>query len=316
MVIWLRHPSVELSKDTETRGGLGVDDDSGILRREAFATVVALDDAQDACRREHEAILADAHRRADEITARADEEAFALIEQAQEEYESAERRGYDDGKAQALTDWYARVAQHGAEQRDMQTLLRERLAELVVVAVEQIVRSEDTGALFARSSAALDRIADGCSYLKVRVHPDDYEAASREFARFAAEWRERGRAVPVSVSADRELGVGACICESDLGMVDASLSTQLAAMRAAVERALAREVEQAAPQTDAGDDMGQPVAGDGEPDAADGFDADVLDVIDAAEFGAEADVLSDNEEDGQEGELDLDLELDLQENTP
>ncbi|RKP44561.1 type III secretion system stator protein SctL [Trinickia fusca] len=319
MVIWLRHPNVELSRDAETLGGIGVEEDSGILRREAFATVVALDDAQDVCRREYEAILADARQRAEDITARADEEALALLEQAQEEYESAERRGYDDGKAQALADWYARVAEHGAEQRDMQTLLRERLAELVVVAVEQIVRSEDTSALFARSSAALDRIADGCSYLKVRVHPDDYEAASREFARFATEWRERGRAVPVSVMADRELGVGACICESDLGMVDASLSTQLAAMRAAVERALAREVEQAEPNTEDGHDLDPSAFADDETEAADvvdAADADFVDddAVDAAYVDVDADLLSDNEEDVQEGELDL--ALDLQENTP
>ncbi|WP_206956685.1 type III secretion system stator protein SctL [Trinickia acidisoli] len=251
MVIWLRNPNVELSDDIRASVDVGLLEDGDVLRREHYATVVALDEASEACRRRHAAMLADAERRAQDIVTRAEEEALALIEQAQEEYASAERRGYEAGTTQAIGDWHARVAEHAADQRDMHALLRERLAELVVVAVEQIVRSEDTGALFARSTTALDRIAEGCSYLKVRVHPDDYEAAAREFGRFADERRERGRMAPVSVIVDRALAPGACICESDLGTVDASLSTQLAAIRAAVERALERDAAVSAAACDA-----------------------------------------------------------------
>jgi type III secretion protein L len=241
MVIWLRNPHVELNGELRALADIGLVEDGDIVRREVYASVVALDEAGEACRREHEAVLAEARRRASEIVERAEQEALVLIEQAQQEYADAERRGYEAGTTQAIEDWHARVARHASEQRDMHVLLRERLAELVVMAVEQIVRSEDTGALFARSTTALDRIAEGCSYLKVRVHPDEYESAALEFGRFADERRARGRMAPVNVIADRELAPGACICESDLGMVDASLATQLAAVRAAVERALERE---------------------------------------------------------------------------
>ncbi|MGG1948331.1 type III secretion system stator protein SctL [Trinickia sp. NRRL B-1857] len=241
MVIWLRNPHVELNGEVRALADIGLVEEGDIVRREVYASVVALDEAGEACRREHEAVLAEAQRRASEIVERAEQEALVLIEQAQQEYTDAERRGYEAGTTQAIGDWHARVAQHASEQRDMHVLLRERLAELVVMAVEQIVRSEDTGALFARSTTALDRIAEGCSYLKVRVHPDEYESAALEFSRFADERRARGRMAPVTVVADRELAPGACICESDLGMVDASLATQLAAVRAAVERALERE---------------------------------------------------------------------------
>lgn len=239
MVIWLRNPNIELNGDAPATADLGVAEDGDILRHETYATLVALDEAAQACGLRHRAILADAERRAQDIIACAQEEALVLDEQARQRFADAEQRGYEAGKTQAIAEWYARFAQHASEQRDMHETLRERLAELVVVAVEQIVRSEDSGALFARSASALDRIAEGCAYLKVRVHPDDQEAASREFGRFSDEMRQRGRAAPVTVLADRELPPGACICESDLGMVDASLATQLAAMRAAVERALA-----------------------------------------------------------------------------
>jgi type III secretion protein L len=239
MVIWLRNPTIELSGDARSSADLGIGEEGDILRREAYARVVSLEEAGEACRIRHREILADAERRAQAIIARAEEEALVLAEQARQTYAEAEQRGYEAGKTQAIGEWYARFAQHAAEQRDVHERLRERLAELVVVAVEQIVRSEDSGALFARSASALDRIAEGCSYLKVRVHPGDYEAASRTFDRFAEDMRERGRSAPVTVLADPELTPGACVCESDLGMVDASLATHLAAIRAAVERALA-----------------------------------------------------------------------------
>ena len=241
MVIWLRNHNVELSGDPRASADIGVCEDDDILRREAYASIVTLEAAGQACRDRHDAILAAAHDRAREIVAQAEEEAQALKEEARRERAEAEQRGYEAGRTQALSEWYARVAQQASEQRAMHEMLRERMAELVVVAVEQIVRSEDRGALFARSATAIDRIAEGCTSLKVRVHPDDYEAAVREFGRFTDEMRQRGRTAPVTVMIDRALDRGACVCESDLGVVDASLTTQLAAIRDAVERALTHE---------------------------------------------------------------------------
>lgn len=241
MVIWLRNPHIELSGSACSSADVGIGDEDGILRRESYAAIVALDEAGDACRLRHGEIVADAERRAKQIIASAEQQAQTLIEEAQQEYAQAQQRGYEAGTTQALGDWYARAAQHASEQHDMHERLRERMAELVVAAVEQVIRSEDSGALFARSATALDRIAQGCSWLKVRVHPDDYEAATQAFDRFSEEMRQRGRVAPVTVVGDRGLPCGACICESDMGMVDASLTTQLAAIRAAVERALAHE---------------------------------------------------------------------------
>jgi type III secretion protein L len=203
-----------------------------------FSTVVELDQAYLHAQRQRDAMLATAHEQAAAITAQAECEATALREAARLSFESAQADGYQAGREEALADWYRRSAEASKDRRAIQTMLRDRLAELVVVAVEQIVRSEDSSTLFARSACEIDRIADGCAYLSVRVHPDDYAAATREFDRFALEWSERGRAIPLTVVADRKMTPGDCICESDLGIVDASLSIQLAAMRNAVARAL------------------------------------------------------------------------------
>jgi type III secretion protein L len=70
------------------------------------------------------------------------------------------------------------------------------------------------------------------------VHPADLDAARTAFGEFEERLRMLGRPVPLAVTADPRLEPGACVCESDLGIVDASLSTQLDSMRAAIVRAL------------------------------------------------------------------------------
>ncbi|HEX7684147.1 MAG TPA: type III secretion system stator protein SctL [Trinickia sp.] len=245
MILWLRarngdpHSIDEIAPELPACG-VGVESEDDVVRREAFAMVVDLDAAAHEIERQREAILADAQARADALLAEAEAEAERVRAQAQHEYETAAERGYGAGRERGLAEWYERSARSAAGQRRVQSLLRERIVELVVDATEQIVRNVDVSALFARSAEVVERLVEGSTYLRVRVHPDDEPAAVGEFDRLAAIWRERGHGVAVTVVADRAVARGACLCESDLGTVDASLDTQLAALRAAVTRAVKR----------------------------------------------------------------------------
>jgi len=283
-MIWLRQAHEEWAgKAGNTLYGVGIDSD--ILRAEHFTTVVELDQAYVQTNRQRDVMLATAREQAAAIAAQAEADAAELREAARQAFETAHAEGYQAGREEALADWYRRSAEASKDRRATQTMLRDRLAELVVVAVEQIVRSEDSSTLFARSASEIDRIADGCAYLSVRVHPDDYAAATREFDRFALEWSERGRAIPLTVMADLKMTPGDCICESDLGIVDASLSIQLSAMRSAVSRALRVDSGSLLDDSDAfaGAPSGAPSADD-MPDLA---DADGAAYTPSEEFEAE-----------------------------
>ncbi len=245
MILWLRArhgdtDSIDEIAPEMPACGVGVESDDDVVRREAFAAVVDLDAAAHEIERQRETILADAQARADALLTEAEAEAERVRAQAQHEYETASERGYEAGRERGLAEWYERCARSAAGQRRVQSLLRERIVELVVDATEQIVRNVDVSALFARSAEVVERLVEGSTYLRVRVHPDDEPAAVGEFDRLAAIWRERGHGVAVSVMPDRAVARGACLCESDLGTVDASLDTQLAALRSAVMRAVQR----------------------------------------------------------------------------
>jgi type III secretion protein L len=116
--------------------------------------------------------------------------------------------------------------------------MRERIASIVTVAVEQIVQVQQADQLFERALSAVDRIVEGATWLRVAVSPVDYDKACVAFERLSARWRDLGRPFPLSVVADKRLAPGSCLCESDFGAIDASLATQMRAMRLAVSRAL------------------------------------------------------------------------------
>lgn len=304
MVIWLRQSRVAASAGE--LAGIGVS--ARVVRREEYAAAMSLDESVETTRAQCEALLDAARERAAAIIEQAEHDAGQLLERAQTEYAQAASRGYDDGTKRAAEEWFARSAQAMIDRKAVQLSLRERMAELVVAAVEQITRHEDRAVLFARAVSAVERLVEGADYLKVRVHPDDYEAAQREFRLASAGWNKGGRAVVLSVSPDRTLAPGSCLCESDLGIVDASLDVQLNAVRAAVGRAIERSREMR--DGVVGADVAASV-GDGDED--DGYardeDDDAGDDGEADDEGPDDDADSCHEEDEEDEEDDDGAEL-------
>jgi type III secretion protein L len=233
MAIWLRSDR-EMPDAANARVGAHSD----VIPRATFGALLEIDEAYAQLAVDCEAALAQARDEAAAIVDAARHEAQEILAAARREYEAAADHGYRDGEQQALANWVERLADAGAEQRHTQMRMRERLAEIVTVAVEQIVNVQESDLLFERALATVDRIVEGATYLRVAVSPGDYDKACVAFERLSARWRELGRPFPLSVVADKRLEAGSCICESDFGAIDASLATQLRAMRSAVARAL------------------------------------------------------------------------------
>lgn len=245
MAIWLR------SNRALPDAGVGAYSD--VIPRDAFGALVGIDEGYAQLAADRDALLAQAREQAQAILDAAHAEAQTIIEQAHREYDSAAQRGYQAGEKQALADWMDRLADVGDEQRQIQTKLRERLAEIVTLAVEQIVRVQQSETLFERALSTIDRIVEGATYLRVSVSPVDYEKACVAFEKLSTRWRELGRPFPLTVVADKRLDAGSCICESDFGSIDASLATQLRAMRSAVARALKHSLRELHNVVDAAD---------------------------------------------------------------
>lgn len=233
MLIWLRQSKG--AGDGEY-AGVGVRDD--VVRGDDLAKLVELDAAYHELNERCVALFNEARAQADAMLAAAEAEANELVDQAQTFYASAYQTGYEAGWQEALTAWHEKNMQKQAGRPSIGQRQRERLAQLVAMAVERIVYSADPVALFRQAATHVDGIVADGSPLKVRVHPDDLTAAAAAFDDISRTWRESGRSVRLQVSGDPQLERGACLCEADLGAVDASLPQQLDAINAALARAV------------------------------------------------------------------------------
>jgi len=235
MVIWLSNP---LSADNrETRSTrFGVDDD--IVPREVYGALVSIDSIYAKSEAEGQALLAATHIECDNLIAAAERDVANALNAADQERTFAKEQGYQEGVALGHTEWLQRVLALSEDVQKIQLCLRERMAELVILAVEQIVHSAGREALFQRALSTIDRIVEDSIDLRVSVHPEDLTVARRTFGTLEARLNALGRSVALSVVGDAQLAPGACVCESDLGIVDASLDTKLDAMRNAIIRTL------------------------------------------------------------------------------
>jgi len=208
MAIWLRSDrllpaAVSIDGDAHGRGHVGAHAD--VVPRAAFGALIEIDAAYAQLAADREATLAAARDEAAAIVAAAHAEAQTILAAARDEYEHAAARGYRDGEQRALADWVERLADAGAGQRRAQLKMRERIASIVTVAVEQIVQVQQADQLFERALSAVDRIVEGATWLRVAVSPVDYDKACVAFERLSARWRDLGRPFPLSVVADKRL---------------------------------------------------------------------------------------------------------------
>lgn len=248
MAVWLTHGSCTV----------GLDD--GVLRAQDHARLVSSAEVAATIDAERERVLAEAQAQADALLADAQAQADDLLAQAQAQFDGAWQQGFDQGTQDAAAHWASQQLQAAESRR--RTLVRqsERLSGIVSMAVERVIEQEDRSALYRRSLRTIAKLVKDSPLLTLRVPEADRDNAQRAVAELSAQLPQ---GTTIEVVADALMPEGACRFESDSGVIDAGLDTQLAAIRRAVERA-AREMAQAgdADEIDSGD-AGDEVADDG-----------------------------------------------------
>lgn len=225
MLIWLQTPA----------GAVGLEE--GVVRADEVQVLIS---AEALRRRMEEAVeqaLAEAREQAAAEVAAAQAQAREIVDDAREEAQQLRQAAYDEGTRQAVAEWQDRHVQAVAEHQRAMQATHARLADVVASAVERIVLSEDRGALYQRALKSVQALTRGSGALRLRVGVDDY-AQARDCIGAIGDLQAAG--LELDVLADAALPPGSCIFESELGVLDASLQTQLAGLRAAMERAVRR----------------------------------------------------------------------------
>ena len=219
MVVWLRH-----EKDS-----IGLPD--GVIRRASLVDIRTLDAAFRAVEEVRADVLADARRQAQTIVDDATEAADGMRREAEEQalslFEEARSEGFEAGAEQ----WNATVLQSAKASHEQLRQQRERMARIVIAAVEKVVPLQDPQGIYRQVLRMLSKSVQAVRYVTVRVCP-------QELAHAQSTLRELANGSPlaklIEVSADDRLAKGACLVESDQGIVDLSMDSQLNALRAAI----------------------------------------------------------------------------------
>lgn len=219
MAVWLR-------RDSPTIGVPG-----GVIRRDDWLQVVELDAAFLAVDALRNAVLAEAEAEARDRIAMADAQVQQTIENANVHantiFEEARLHGYQSG----LEEWTA-VSLQAVRQADEQLRSeRARMAKLVVAALEKIIPLQDPQGIYKQVLRVLSKSIQAVRYVSVRVCPEDVALAQAAFNELS---QGSFFAKLIEVVGDDSVTRGACLVESDQGIIDLSLNSQLDALRVAI----------------------------------------------------------------------------------
>jgi type III secretion protein L len=253
MVIWLH--------GTQVPTGLT----NGVLRAAEVESLRSLEDVRQELMQQQSDILNAAHSQAEELLTQAQAQAQEMLDDAQAQAQAmldemdaqvkqAKREGYEAGRKRNATEWAERQTLQTQSRAQALQNMHEKLAVIVTSAVERIVHTEQRDALYQRALRSVQTLTRGASQLTLRVGPADYEAAAKAVGDLKG---LAANGVQLEVAVDPALKNGSCIFESELGILDASLETQLAGLRNAMDRAVHRALASAEedPETALGDEL-------------------------------------------------------------
>ncbi len=222
MVVWLQH------------GPCAVGLDQGLVRADDFATLVTMAEASATLHAQLQDLRSAAEAEAAQTVRQAEAEAQALRDDAARLRDAGYAEGYAQGHGEALDAWTQRAVEDAQQARAGLERQRERLRDIVALAVERVIQQTDRKALFARALANLSTLIQEVPLLTLRVHEADHGPAQAAVAELMAGLS--AGAPKVEIVRDASLMQGSCLFESDRGLVDAGLTTQLAAIRRALTK--------------------------------------------------------------------------------
>ena len=179
-----------------------------VIKADEYATLV-----------EAQQIITDARTRAD-----------AILSEAQQHYENERKRGYEDGLIEGKMNMAEHMMENIASSVDYLERMESTIVNLVMQSLRKILHDMDD---HERTQKVVHK---ALSYVRaekkvvLKVSPEDIETVRGSLDDLL---RDYPAIRFLDVAADARLSKGACILESDMGVVDAGIETQLAAIERA-----------------------------------------------------------------------------------
>lgn len=177
-----------------------------------------------------QAITAAAQSRADQMLERARKDARRIRREAAEE-------GHEEGMRESVALWHGQQLALAAQGQRLLDAMQEKMVHIVMSAVERVIEATPREALFQRAAKSVQHLSRGAMGLKLKVCMQDHPSACTALESLNT---LHSLGLQLEVAVDPALQPGACVFESELGVLDASLSLQIASLRSAMSKALER----------------------------------------------------------------------------
>ncbi|HZY20513.1 MAG TPA: HrpE/YscL family type III secretion apparatus protein [Ramlibacter sp.] len=178
-------------------------------------------------------------RSAEDAVALANAQADAIRQQAQEAYEAERRRGYEEGKEEARLEQAEQMIENVSRTIDYFGKVEGRMVDLVMQAVQKIVSDFDDEERVLITVRNVLSVVRNQKQMTLRLPPQQVETVKARVNELLADYPGVGY---LDIVADSRLKADACILESEIGLVEASMEGQLAALRSAFQKVLGSRV--------------------------------------------------------------------------
>ncbi|MCR5535924.1 MAG: HrpE/YscL family type III secretion apparatus protein [Succinivibrio sp.] len=160
-------------------------------------------------------------------------------EKAKEVYKQRYKEGYEVGLEEGKGVYTDKLMDMVMSQVDSIEGLEQQLVKVVFDAVTKVVGSFDQSDLITRLVHQGLNAVRGSKSIILRVHPNDERVLRVSLENFLVS-RDNQRGY-ITLIADPNLNEGDCVLETEQGVVDASLNSQLAILRRSLENHVKRK---------------------------------------------------------------------------
>jgi type III secretion protein L len=157
----------------------------------------------------------------------------AIESAAMAAFEAEQRRGYLEGREQAKVEQSGNMIDIISRTVDYFAKVEAQMVDLVLEAVQRIINDFD-------DRQKVEKVVENClslvrnqQQIMIKVHPDSATQIRQDIHLLQSKFPAIEQ---IEVVQDNHLAKDACVIESDIGRVEASLSGQIEALRSTLER--------------------------------------------------------------------------------
>jgi type III secretion protein L len=176
---------------------------------------------------------------ADALVAAARAQAEAIVAEAGAAFEAEKQRGYQEGLEEARLEQAEQMIENVSRTIDYFGKVEGRMVELVMQAVQKIVADFDDSERVVITVKNVLGVVRNQKQMTLRLNPQQVETVKKRVDELLAAYPGVGY---LDIVPDSRLKLDSCILESEIGLVEASMDGQLAALKGAFEKVLGSRV--------------------------------------------------------------------------